>query len=152
MKQYIVTFLVFFIAVSVLNAQPERRKRDKAMKRIEQLEKLQIIERLDLGEEQAIRFFAMKNRFRNERESIMQKINDVLNRAEKAKNDNELTALTDEFERFNKSLSKNREDFVAAVRSMLTPKQQMEFFVFERRFRDDLRDLMKGRGPKPRAD
>ncbi len=152
MKQFIVTILVIFIAVSVLNAQPERGKRDKAMKRIEQLEKLQIIERLDLGEEQAIRFFVMKNRFRDERESIMQKINDVLDKAEKTNDESELNPLSDEFERLNRALSRNREDFVASVRAMLTPKQQMEFFVFERRFRDELRDLMKGRGPKGRED
>ena len=70
-------FVIFFVAFIVsINAQQERHRWKNEIDKYEQLEKVKLIEVLNLDEETTLKFFAR----RNESKSKMREINDELHK------------------------------------------------------------------------
>lgn len=157
MKFISIVVFVIIITTSLLEAQPKHKRMFGPPDKIRELEKIKLIEILDMDEETTLKFFARRNEHLNKMEElnkscdnqlelIEEKINDSEN-----ENDPEFTKLINDYlaeqDRFNNA----RKEFVNSVKDILTPKQLAKLVVFERRFKEEIRNIIykeKKRGMK----
>lgn len=165
MKNIIYMLIALVICAGTSNAQMGDGGRKlmppggKPLEKLEQLEKMKLIEILDLDEETSIRFFARKKEFQKKMKDLIgerEKITEELEKAFREKNDDEqfykrYIAKIQENE--NKFLSE-KNNFINSLSSILTPQQIAKFTVFEFKFRRELTEqiLERGRGKMRRDD
>ena len=138
--------MVFLTSISY-----PQKMRDKMMKnkgKLEQLEKVKLIEALDLEEETAIRFFARRNDSRNEIDKLEKKSDDLLFELEKSFNSDEKNQeekqkqMISEFLKMRESIEVKRNQFINSLNDILTTEQISKLIVFEKRFRDEIRNVL----------
>jgi hypothetical protein len=125
--------------------------------KIKELEKLKLLEILDMDEETTLKFFTRRNEHLKNMEELNESSDNKLEQIEEKikssenENDPEFTTLVNDYlveqDRFNTE----RKDFLNGVKGILTPKQLAKLVVFERRFKEDIRDIIykvKRRGMK----
>lgn len=142
----------FFFLISILifscliYAQPYKKGNSK--EKIEALEKIKILEVLEMNEETAIKFFARRNEHQkkmkelfNELDEKLAKIKDKTSSTED-NNDPELKKLIDSYFTTHQKLEDERKRFFNSLNDILTYKQIAELTLFERRFREEIKDLL----------
>ena len=153
-----VVFLSFFtvLLLQIAIFAQDDRKRDPREK-IESLEKIKLLETLDLDEETAIKFFARRNEHKekikalmNEQDAQYQKIDDKLSTLTN-ENDPELKKMIDKYLSINQKMDDERKRFFDSLSDILTLKQQAKLAIFEKRFRQEIRDILFHRPPKGRG-
>ncbi len=151
MKKIIILFSIFFAFNTITKAQmgegPRDRKSPNGMEKIEQLEKIKLIEVLDMDEETTLKFFARKNEHNNIMKQLMDKsikqldaINEKLQ--EKSVDEKGLNSMIDKYFSIEDEILKERETFVKSVSDILSVTQIAKLVVFEKRFRDEIRDIL----------
>lgn len=156
MKIYLISILMFaMILFSEIFAQPHHmgNRRGKAREKIDQLEKIKLIETLNMDEEVSLKFFAKRNEFRERGKRLNDKIDSLSHfigektvAAEGKTRDAEWEKLIEEFISAEKKLQNNKLEFLTAIQKILSPQQVAEFLAFERRFRDEVQEiLLRGR-------
>lgn len=151
MKNIFFVFLIFLIVTPAI-AQ-EHRDRRMMDNKIEQLEKVKLIEALNLTEEQSIRFFARRNEHRKEIEKLEIRseeiVRDLENLVEDSNDRNvaEQKRLLNEFLDIRIQIENKRKQFILSLSDILSPEQVSKLVVFEKKFRDEIRKiLMKRKG------
>ncbi|PKL82333.1 MAG: hypothetical protein CVV24_10605 [Ignavibacteriae bacterium HGW-Ignavibacteriae-3] len=154
MKKIFLTFLIICLSVTVNEAQkrPRQGNNAKPMQRIEQLEKLKLIEILNLNEETAVRFFSRRH-------DHQMKMRDLLDRRDQAINDLENDVKNDSQrndaffkDQINKmmtlenNISAQRENYIKSLSDLLSPLQISKLLVFESNFRRQVRETLMDRG------
>ncbi len=151
MKKVIIFIFLFFIVSSISKAQmdgmPHEGPPHNGMKKIEQLEKIKLIEALNLDEQTTLKFFARRNEHKNKMKELMDKsqqqltaIDDKLK--EKSINDKELNSMIDKYLSYDREIGKEREAFIHSLSDILSVEQIAKLVVFEKKFRDEIRDLL----------
>ncbi len=137
--------MIFLVSVAVSQDPPPFR--GPGAERVEQFKKIRMMEVLKLDEEVSIRFFARYNKQQEEMRGVAMKRDSLLEQLEMYRKRNTSDA---EYEKVFKSLSalgpdvmKIREKFLTELKDILTTKQIAEYLVFERRFYENLRDVMR---------
>ncbi len=151
-KLFSLIFLLFVIS-SVTTAQiddpspgmPEGRL--GGMKKIEQLEKIKLIEALDMDEETTLKFFARRNAHEDKIRDLMQKSRERLNEIdaklkEKPANEKEINSLIEKYFEGEKEIGKEKESFIRSLSDILSVTQIAKLVVFEKKFRDEIRDIL----------
>ena len=116
--------------------------------KLEQLEKVKLIEALDLDEETAIRFFARRKDSRNEIDYLEKKSDDLLFKLESSFQSNEKNQeekqrqMISEFLKTSESIESKRNQFISSLKDILTTEQISKLIVFEKRFRDEIRNVL----------
>lgn len=139
-------FVIFFVAFIVsTNAQQERHRWKNEIDKYEQLEKVKLIEVLNLDEETTLKFFAR----RNESKSKMREINDELHKlmdkvGDRIRQENKIDDQTavkyiTRIQELEKMHHTERENFLKSVENILTKEQMLKYLLFENRFRDEVR-------------
>lgn len=147
-------FLILVLMVS-LNAQ-ERREHKMMDSKIEQLEKVKIIEALNLSEEQSVRFFARRNEHRKEIEKLEMRSEELIKLMEDKleeptdKNLSEQRKLLNEFLDIRIQIENKRKQFILSLNDILTNEQITKLVVFEKRFRDEIRKILMKRKELPK--
>jgi len=151
MKNIFFVFLIFLIVTPAI-AQ-EHRDRRMMDNKIEQLEKVKLIEALNLTEEQSIRFFARRNEHRKDIEKLEIRseeiVRDLENLVEDSNDRNvaEQKRLLNEFLDIRIQIENKRKQFILSLSDILSPEQVSKLVVFEKKFRDEIRKiLMKRKG------
>ncbi|BDQ01660.1 hypothetical protein [Ignavibacterium sp.] len=131
----------------------ERREHRKMDSKIEQLEKVKLIEALDLTEDQSVRFFARRNEHRREIEKLEERSDELLRIMENMldergeKNPAEQKKLLNEFLDIRIQIENKRKQFILSLNDILTIDQISRLVVFEKKFREEIRKiLMKRKG------
>jgi hypothetical protein len=143
---YLVTIVLLFS--SIFYAQERRHKRMDGHKKIEQLERLKLMEILDLDEETFIRFFARhsehKMKVRQSLEEQDKKLEDMEAYFKSAKmvTDKEYQSLSESFIAGERKMLEARFTYMQSLQTILTPEQICKLIVFEKRFRDEIRDFL----------
>jgi hypothetical protein len=119
------------------------------MDKIAQLEKIKLMEILELDEETSIKFFM---RFKEHREKMRENmdkidllIDDMRTKIEDGvidKNEILYKKLNEEFISLDNSGKKIRTDFIQSLTDLLTPIQITKLLIFERTFRNEMQDLL----------
>lgn len=131
----------------------ERRKKDN---KIEQLEKVKLIEALDLTEDQSIRFFARRNEHRKEIEKLEIRSEEVIRDLEKIVQDSnernvtEQKRLLNEFLDIRIQIENKRKQFILSLNDILTTEQISKLVLFEKKFREEIRKILMKRKGLPR--
>ena len=148
MNKVIITTLVLIILASISYPQKMREKMMKNKGKLEQLEKVKLIEALDLDEETAIRFFARRKDSRNEIDKKKKKSDDLLFKLESSFQSNEKNQeekqrqMISEFLKTSESIESKRNQFISSLKDILTTEQISKLIVFEKRFRDEIRNVL----------
>ncbi len=149
-------FLVLlFIMISNVPAQ-ERREHRMMDSKIEQLEKVKLIEALNLSEDQSVRFFARRNEHRKEIEKLEMRSEELIKQMEDRldettdKNLSEQKKLLNEFLDIRIQIENKRKQFILSLNDILSQEQITKLVVFEKRFRDEIRKILMKRKGMPK--
>ena len=148
MSKFIITALAFVLVTSISYPQKMRGKMMKNKNKLEQLEKIKLIEALDLNEEIAIRFFARRNDSRKEIENLEKKSDDLLFELENSLSTDEKNLkikqkqIISELFKTRESIESSRNQFINSLTDILTISQISKLIVFEKKFRDEIRKVL----------
>lgn len=154
MKIINLTLVIFAILSSFLPAQKGKFQDEEAREKFEQLEKIKLIETLQMDEETTLRFFSRRTEHRNQQDAIQEKIKsnidnlDVMLKSGRAVSIEELKSKINEINTLELQLEKNKVEFLNSLSDILSYEQIAQMIIFEKRFRNEVRKLlMKERRP-----
>jgi len=142
-----VLFVLFFLT-SISFPQQMKERGMKNRDRLEQLEKIKLIESLDLDEETSIRFFARRNDSKNQIRELEKKAEDIiseLERSYKTDDTNQVEKqkqLISEILKTRESIETKRNEFIKSLDDILSTDQIAKLIVFEKNFRDEIRNIL----------
>ena len=148
MNKVIITALVMVFLTSISYPQKMREKRMQNRDKLERLEKIKLIEALDLNEEIAIRFFARRNDSRKEIENLEKKSDNLILELENSFKSDEKNQEAKQkqmiFELINtrESIVVRSNQFINSLSDILTTEQISKLIVFEKKFRDEIRNVL----------
>lgn len=143
----ILFLLIPFLLTSLVIAQPGRHK-EGGNKKIRQLEKIKLIEALDMNEETTLKFFARKNEMENDIDSLKQEVDEIISEMEESiSGERELTEVqkSDMIKRFvalHNKMEERKNEFISSLDDILTNEQIITYLVFERKFHREIRKLL----------
>ena len=122
--------------------------------KFEQLEKIKVIETLEMNEETTLRFFSRKSEHQKQQDEIQDKIREKIDNLEvifksgRVATVDELKKNISEINALQSELEKNRIEFINSLSDILSYEQIAKLLIFERKFRDEIRRLIiKDRKP-----
>ncbi|GAB1441733.1 hypothetical protein MASR2M39_05680 [Ignavibacteriales bacterium] len=156
MKYAFIFITALLLVVSSADAQPGggrgkfRNRGGDPMKKLEQLEKVKLIETLNLEEETMLKLFSRRADHQKVMEERNHKADLILDEMEELIADNkdgsknkEITAKIAEFGQFVDQTRRIQHQFISSLSEILDPESHAKYIVFERNFRRELRDLLK---------
>ncbi len=148
MNKLFITLFTLILLTSIAYPQQMKEKKMKNREKLEQLEKIKLIEALDLDEETSIRFFARRNESINEVQELEKKADELIFELEKSFNseDNNQSEkqkkLISEMLKIRESIEMKRSQFINSIDDILTIEQIAKLIVFEKKFRDEIRNVL----------
>ena len=144
MKKLITLSIIIVLVSTTINAQRNQDGKHKVPERIMQLEKIKLIETLEMDEETTLKFFARKSESDREVEEIQKAIDEKLDKMEQLVNrdnslDEEIRTGLDELNFMHQKLVENKTNFIESLGDILSYKQIAKLVLFERKFREELR-------------
>ena len=145
-----ISFLIFLVAISssLSEAQPKHKRMFGPPDKIRELEKVKLLEVLDMDEETTLKFFTRRNEHLKKMEELNKSCDDELGKIEEkiknSENDNdpEFTKLVDDYLTEQDRFNAERKAFLNNVKDILTPIQLAKLVVFEQRFREEIREIL----------
>jgi hypothetical protein len=132
--------------------QKDNRKM-KPIEKIEEWEKVKLIDILNLDEQASIRFFARRKEHQSKIKEILDQKEQLANKMEEEFKDDSKISNSVYNEQINNfilleaKLQKERENYIRSLNDILVPEQIAKLTVFEIRFRKEVRQrLMHGKG------
>jgi hypothetical protein len=148
MNKIVSILLVILIMTSFSFPQKMREKIRQNKNKLEQLEKVKLIEALDLNEDVAVRFFSRRNESRNEIETLEDKSDDLLVEIENTFNaddknlESKQKQLISDFLKTKELIDQKRAQFIKSLDDILTTEQIAKLIVFEKKFREEIRNVL----------
>ncbi len=145
--ELIIMTLLLLLSASVFPQMDEMRQRD----RIAQLEKLKLIEALELNEETAVRFFARRKELQKELESLERRSKELLEQLDKSlkskkpDSEREQQKIINELLDLKVKIEQRKKDFVFSLSDILSTEQVSKYLLFERSFREEIRKILLDR-------
>jgi hypothetical protein len=148
--------IIFTLIVLTSIAYPQQMKERKMknMEKLEQLEKIKLIESLDMDEDTSIRFFARRNESKREIQELEKKTDDIIFELEKSFNsedkyqDEKQKQLISEMLKNREAIEMRRNQFINSLDDILSTEQIAKLIVFEKRFREEIRNVLFDRKPR----
>ena len=119
--------------------------------KIEQLEKIKIIEELYLDEETTLKFFSRRNEHRESQRALIEKrdfLYKTLSESFASEEDINYKEKTKEIFIIEKDMLEQRENFFNSLRDILSEKQMVQLVVFEFNFRNEVRHQFMKQGKR----
>lgn len=144
---YLLIVLSFMLVVSSY-PQQDREKMMKQRSKLHQLEKIKLIEALNLDEDASVKFFARRNEMQKQIESLEDKSDDILKKLEQTLdlNDksNEATQrqLINELSNLKEKIESTKKQFINSLNDILSTDKIARYIVFEQKFRDEIRKII----------
>jgi hypothetical protein len=145
--------MLLFLPNSIFS-QREKWREDEMRAKFEQLEKIKLIETLEMNEETTLRFFSRKSEHQKQQDEIQDKIREKIDNLEvifksgRVATVDELKKNISEINALQSELEKNRIEFINSLSDILSYEQIAKLLIFERKFRDEIRRLIiKDRKP-----
>ena len=147
MKSKIIFSLIFLLSIFV-NTQQYRNYGTGAMSKIEELEKIKLIEALNMDEQTTLKFFARRTEHQNKIKELVKNGDDQLDKLSDYTNKNgdnntdELKNLINSYLSTTESIAKERNKFINSLSDILNYEQISKLLVFEKKFRDEIRGIL----------
>jgi hypothetical protein len=148
MKNINLILLIIFIFSTAAIAQKGKWQDEDAREKFEQLEKIKLIETLEMDEETTLRFFSRRSEHRKQQDEIQEKIKsnidnlDVMLKSGRVVTTEELKSKIDEINNLELQLENNKVEFLNSLFDILSYEQIAEMLIFEKRFRNEVRKLL----------
>ncbi|MGA7722817.1 MAG: hypothetical protein WCA84_16750 [Ignavibacteriaceae bacterium] len=148
MKKIVAAGLFFLIAALGVNAQGSKGSDEGPMKKIEELEKIKLIETLGMDEQTTLKFFSRRTKYREEQTELVKNSSGLLDqiseftKKDDKKNDEELKKMIDQYHDLENKILRRKQDFYNSLNDILTYKQIAKVLVFERKFREEIRSAL----------
>lgn len=150
----IFTLLLLFTAISYSQQDRERMQHQK--NKLDQLEKVKLIEALDLDEATSVRFFARRNDSQKEIDALEKKSDETLEQIQNNldSNDKNIEAtqkqLISDFLSTREKVDAKRKLFIISLTDILPTEKIAKYIVFEKKFRDEIRKVLLGKNRRSR--
>ena len=116
---------------------------------IEQLEKIKIIEELNMDEETTLRFFSRRNEHRERQRALIKKRDQLfitLSENFDADEDINYKSKMEEIIEIEKGMLIEKEEFFNSLSDILTEKEKVQLIIFEFKFRKEVRQQFMKQG------
>lgn len=157
MKSILYITVVLLILPVLVYAQMEHRRLGGPLAKIEELEKLKLVEALKLDEETTLKFFSRRTEHRERMKKLVQNSDDKLAEMENALKqgvqikDDEFQNLLKEYLSIEEKIANERSQFLTSLSEIMPYEKIVTFIVFEKKFREEIREiLMRERGKRRR--
>jgi preprotein translocase subunit YajC len=154
MKCKNLSLLILLLLSTTLFAQRGKWQDEEAREKFEQLEKIKLIETLEMDEETTLRFFARRTEHKKQQDEIQEKLQqkienlDVIFKSGRVATVEEIKSNINEINNMQLQFDKNRVDFVNSLSDILSYEQIAKLIIFEKKFRNEVRKLiMRERKP-----
>ena len=147
MKNINFSLLILLMLSTSLFAQRGKWQDEEAREKFEQLEKIKLIETLEMDEETTLRFFSRRTEHRKQQDEIQEKIRQKIDNLETIFKsgkvaDEEIKTNINEINNLQLQFDKGRIDFVSSLSDILSYEQIAKLIIFEKRFRNEIRKLL----------
>ncbi|RMD49734.1 MAG: hypothetical protein D6830_04250 [Ignavibacteria bacterium] len=145
MKKGIIIFVLILITSAQLFAQEDMPPQDKRMRmKIERLEKMQLLEVLDLDEETAVRFFTRKKENMKEARKLMEQRDKLIEKLkDKIQNGNgNYAGLIQKILDVENEIANKKAEFINSLKDILTEEQIAKVVVFDYTFKREIKDYL----------
>ena len=148
MKNIKLVLLILLLSSTALIAQKGKWQDEEARKKFEQLEKIKIIETLEMDEETTLRFFSRQSEHKKQQDEIQDEIRTKIDdldetlKSGRVTTNEEIKTSINEINSLQLQLDKNRVDFINSLSDILSYEQIAKLIIFEKRFRNELRKLL----------
>lgn len=147
MKNLLIPFLIILMIPLAVYSQSMRHQDMGPMKKIEELEKIKLIDALGMNEETTLRFFARRSKFKDEQRKLFDQENDLISKMENSvksgkSNDTDLKTMINQYLDLEDQIVNAKQKFINSLSDILSFKQISELLVFEKRFREEIRSLL----------
>ena len=136
---------ILFASVAAQDAQTPMQ--GKAAERVEQYKKIRMMEILGLDEQSSIKFFARYNKnvevMKDLRQKQVQTLARIQNMRKSKASDNEYAKVVSDLRLLEDQVYQTKSKYIDDLNDLLTSKQLAEYLVFELRFQQNLRDLVR---------
>jgi hypothetical protein len=116
--------------------------------RLEELEKLKIIDALHMDEQTTLKFFARRGEhktkyrnYRDEQKKILDQMSSDIS-GKDSTNSEELKKNVERYLYFEKEIEKEQVSYINSLYDILTPKQVSELLIFQNKWMEDLKDIL----------
>lgn len=156
MKNLMIIAVIFFCYPLFSNAQDGRRHHKGPDEKMKDLEKIKLIEALDMDEETTLKFFARRNSHMEKMEGLRKKEEEKVEMIDELieKNDDpedqQLKKMIEEYFQLNKEINEYKRSFINSLDDILTYRQMAKLIVFEPRFREEIRKIIFNKKRPPR--
>lgn len=146
------TIIYLILMTSFLFAQNHPRMKER--NKLEELEKIKLIEELNLDEESSARFVSRLNENRRLMHEIQEKKMKIIFELEKVFIDNEekdpkyFSERNNQIIELDNEFRSTREKFVKSLNDILTPEQVAKVLVFEVKFREEIKSAILKKGKR----
>ena len=154
MKKLLLIIFTLIVLTSIAYPQQMKERKMKNMEKLEQLEKIKLIESLDMDEDTSIRFFARRNESKRKIQELEKKTDDIIFELEKSFNsedkyqDEKQKQLISEMLKNREAIEMKRNQFIKSLDDILSTEQIAKLIVFEKRFREEIRNVLFDRKPR----
>ena len=147
---YLLVALILTISITSFS-QDGMDKMMRQRNKIHQLEKIKLIDELNLDEETSVKFFARRNEMQKEVEKLEDKDDEIIKELEKSiqikdKNSEVVQKqLLADLLKTREKIEKTKRQFIDSIKDILTTEQIAKLVVFEQRFREEIRRIILNR-------
>ena len=148
--------LIIFVSLTYASySQQDRGNLIKQRNKIHQLEKLKLIDALDMDESTSIKFFARRNEMQNEIESLQDKSDDLISKLDKTlnsdnkNNESEQRLIINEILSTREKIETVKKQFINSLSDILSTEKVAKYLVFEQKFREEIRKIILNRRRPP---
>ena len=148
MKSLFTLLIILSIALPTFaqDKGPDRNRR--GMGKIAELEKIKLIDALQMNEETTLKFFARRSEYQRKVKDLMSKANDQLDKISDYiknngdKNSSELNKMINDYLSYGEAIAKERTNFINSLNDILSYEQISRLLIFEKHFREELRKIL----------
>jgi hypothetical protein len=135
------------ICVTVAAQDVDAPVQGKAAERIEQFKKIRMMEVLGMDEQTSIRFFGRYDRnldaMKTLRKQQLKALGEIQSLRKSRAADREYAKVVAELRSLEEQVNQTKSKYLDELKDVLTSKQLAEYLVFELRFQQNLRDLVR---------
>ncbi len=156
MKFINIIFTLILLFTTISYSQQDRERMLHQKNKLDQLEKVKLIEALDLDEATSVRFFARRNDSQKEIDALEKKSDETLGQIQSNldSNDKNIEAtqkqLISDFLSIREKVETKRKLFIISLADILPTEKIAKYIVFEKKFRDEIRKVLLGKNRRPR--
>ena len=148
MKVFNMAFCLLLFISAYSFAQIENKPPHHMRERLSQLEKIKLIETLEMDEETTLKFFARRNEHQMKIDQLValgdeaiQKM-EVILKSGKYSTTEELKSLIEEANSIHSRIEQEKSNFINSLEDILSTEQIAKLIIFERKFKDELKRVL----------